>query len=323
MSSSNLARVSVSSRLAGPFSVRERYGSWIEVLVEELSSFFACSAASLRRCLAILSFETSTPVDSLKRLTRWSTMRWSQSSPPRRLSPAVERTWMVLKSSSLPTSRRETSNVPPPRSKTRMSSSSLPRSRPYARAAAVGSLMMRSTLRPAISPASFVAWRSASLKYAGTVMTASVTESPRYCSASRLSLPRMRADSSCDVYFLTSMPTVQSVPMWRLTDEMVRSSLVTFWRLAVSRTSTSPSLVNATTDGVVRAPSALAMTVGSPPSRTETTELVVPRSIPTARAMGCSPSVAAAPGSRGSLRVVTRVSRGVSLAVPLRQRRAT
>jgi hypothetical protein len=30
----------------------------------------------------------------------------------------------------------------------------------------------------------------------------------------------------------------------------------------------------------------LAMTVGSPPSRTETTELVVPRSMPTARAMG-------------------------------------
>jgi hypothetical protein len=29
----------------------------------------------------------------------------------------------------------------------------------------------------------------------------------------------------------------------------------------------------------------LAMTVGSPPSRTETTELVVPRSIPTARDM--------------------------------------
>src|SRR5664279_1047198 len=41
-------------------------------------------------------------------------------------------------------------------------------------------------------------------------------------------------------------------------------------------------------DGVVRAPSALAMTVGSPPSRTETTELVVPRSIPTARDMQSS-----------------------------------
>ena len=32
---------------------------------------------------------------------------------------------------------------------------------------------------PAISPASLVAWRWASLKYAGTVMTASVTFSPR------------------------------------------------------------------------------------------------------------------------------------------------
>ena len=39
------------------------------------------------------------------------------------------------------------------------------------------------------------------------------------------------------------------------------------------------------TEGVVRAPSALGMTVGSPPSSTATTEFVVPRSIPTARAM--------------------------------------
>ena len=78
--------------------------------------------------------------------------------------------------------------------------------------------------------------------------------------------------------------------MWRLTDAMVRSTLVTAWRLAVSPTSTSPSFVNATTDGVVRKPSAFAMTVGSPPSRTLTTELVVPRSIPTARDMCVSPS---------------------------------
>ena len=35
-------------------------------------------------------------------------------------------------------------------------------------------------------------------------------------------------------------------------------------------------------------PSALGMTTGSPPSRTETTELVVPRSMPTAFAMCCS-----------------------------------
>ena len=74
--------------------------------------------------------------------------------------------------------------------------------------------------------------------------------------------------------------------MWRLTEERVRSTFVTAWRFAVSPTSTSPSFVNATTDGVVRKPSALAMTEGSPPSSTATTEFVVPRSIPTARAMG-------------------------------------
>src|SRR6478672_10106250 len=98
---------------------------------------------------------------------------------------------------------------------------------------------------------------------------------------------RIRAEISCAVYFLSSMATVQSVPMWRLTDAMVRSMLLTAWRLAISPTRTSPDLEKATTDGVVRPPSALAMTVGSPPSRTETTELVVPRSIPTARDMGC------------------------------------
>jgi hypothetical protein len=37
---------------------------------------------------------------------------------------------------------------------------------------------------------------------------------------------------------------------------------------------------NATTDGVVRAPSEFGMTTGLPPSMTATQELVVPRSIP-------------------------------------------
>ena len=46
-------------------------------------------------------------------------------------------------------------------------------------AAAVGSLMMRFTSSPAMVPASLVAWRCASSKYAGTVTTASVTSSPR------------------------------------------------------------------------------------------------------------------------------------------------
>src|SRR5437667_6725689 len=90
------------------------------------------------------------------------------------------------------------------------------------------------------------------------------------------------------------MSTFQSVPMWRLTDRTVRSTLVTACRFATSPTRTSPFLAKATTEGVVRDPSALAMTVGSPPSRTETTEFVVPRSIPTGRDMGKPP-----PGDAG------------------------
>src|SRR5271163_342194 len=79
----------------------------------------------------------------------------------------------------------------------------------------------------------------------------------------------------------------QLVPMWRLTDRMVRSGLVIACRFATSPTSTSPDFANPTTEGVVRPPSALGMTVGSPPSRTLTTEFVVPRSIPTAFGMWC------------------------------------
>src|SRR5882724_9669612 len=62
-------------------------------------------------------------------------------------------------------------------------------------------------------------------------------------------------------------------PMNRLIDETVFSGLVTACRLATWPTSRSPSFVNATTDGVVRAPSWLTMTVGCPPSITATTEL--------------------------------------------------
>ncbi len=44
----------------------------------------------------------------------------------------------------------------------------------------------------------------------------------------------------------------------------VFSGLVTAWRLACWPTSRSPLSVKATIDGVVRAPSELAMTTGSP-----------------------------------------------------------
>src|SRR4051794_26714444 len=77
--------------------------------------------------------------------------------------------------------------------------------------------------------------------------------------------------------------------MKRLTEYSVASGLRTAWRLATCPTSRCPSSVNATTDGVVRPPSALGMTSAWPPSIVAaTTELIVPRSMPTAFAMRCS-----------------------------------
>ena len=68
--------------------------------------------------------------------------------------------------------------------------------------------------------------------------------------------------------------------MKRLIEKTVFSGLVTACRLAGAPTRRSPPSVKATTEGVVRAPSAFSITVGSPPSRTAMHELVVPRSMP-------------------------------------------
>jgi hypothetical protein len=62
--------------------------------------------------------------------------------------------------------------------------------------------MIRSTSSPAIWPASLVACRWASLKYAGTVMTASVTRSPSDLAASSASLRRISAEISSGEYCL-------------------------------------------------------------------------------------------------------------------------
>ena len=59
---------------------------------------------------------------------------------------------------------------------------------------------MRMTSSPAIWPASFVAWRCASLKYAGTVSTAFVTGWPTYSSAACLSFWRIIAETSGGEY---------------------------------------------------------------------------------------------------------------------------
>ena len=66
----------------------------------------------------------------------------------------------------------------------------------------------------------------------------------------------------------------------RFTAKTVFSGLVMAWRLAICPTRRSPDSVKPTIDGVVRLPSLLGMTTGSPPSMTATQELVVPRSIP-------------------------------------------
>ena len=79
----------------------------------------------------------------------------SKSSPPSLLSPAVANTSKVPSAKS----KIETSNVPPPKSYTNTFCSWSNLSNPNAKAAAVGSLIIRSTSKPAILPASFVAWR--------------------------------------------------------------------------------------------------------------------------------------------------------------------
>ena len=112
VSSSNFARVSFCSRCFGPLASAVMNGSDIVVSCIEESSIFAFSAASRRRCAAILSFRRSMPSLFLNSAASHSTILLSQSSPPSLLSPAVERTSKTPS----PTSSIETSNVPPPRS---------------------------------------------------------------------------------------------------------------------------------------------------------------------------------------------------------------
>src|SRR6185436_19450015 len=85
------------------------------------------------------------------------------------------------------------------------------------------------------------------------------------------------------------MGSFQRRPIRRLMAKNVFSGLVTAWRLAGWPTSCSPSLLKATIEGVVRAPSAFSMTFGCFPSMTATHELVVPRSIPITFGMSYPP----------------------------------
>src|SRR5579863_1970468 len=90
-------------------------------------------------------------------------------------------------------------------------------------------------------------------------------------------------------------------PIRRLIAKSVFCGLVTAWRLAGWPTSTSPSLVKATIEGVVRSPSLFSMTRGLPPSMIATHELVVPRSMPITLAMSYSAGILFQKGYAGSL----------------------
>src|SRR6185503_17588007 len=96
--------------------------------------------------------------------------------------------------------------------------------------------------------------------------------------------PRVILYGTSSVSFLVTGSSKRR-PIRRFTAKIVLSGLVTAWRFAGWPIRRSPSFVNATTDGVVRAPSLFSMTFGLPPSMTATQLFVVPRSIPITFAM--------------------------------------
>ncbi len=120
------------------------------------NSIFAFSTASLILIIALLSFDTSIPSFFLNSFTTYLCSFSSISSPPNWVSPAVDNT----STTPSPYSITVTSKVPPPRSRTQIfNNSSETLSNPYAKHAAVGSLIILTTSKPAISPAFLVAVR--------------------------------------------------------------------------------------------------------------------------------------------------------------------
>ena len=114
VSSSNLALVRFISRCFGPSAVAVIKGRLILVVVAVDSSFLAFSAASFSLWRAILSLDRSTPSAFLNSEIIQFVIALSKSSPPRRVSPLVDRTSITPS----PISIMETSKVPPPKSYT-------------------------------------------------------------------------------------------------------------------------------------------------------------------------------------------------------------
>lgn len=155
--SSNLALVMV--MLKSSLSARLSTSMVVYVLLDRIRLALSHWVRSLLRARWLLRM--SMFFFFWKSAAQYSTSLESKSSPPRWVSPAVAFT------SKIPSSifSRDTSKVPPPKSKINTFFSPYPfLSMPYAMAAAVGSLMILSTFSPAMQPASFVACRYESLK---------------------------------------------------------------------------------------------------------------------------------------------------------------
>ena len=278
--SSSFALVIFTSRFFAPDESCAINGRLTSVSITVDNSIFAFSAPSLILVIAVLSLERSIPSFFLNSSTTKSIKAWSISAPPSFVSPEV----LITSNTPPPISIIVTSRVPPPKSKTNIFMSSFALSNPNASDAAVGSLIILTTSNPAMVPASFVACRWLSLKYAGTVITALEIVSPVNASASRLIFWRMNAEICWGLYSFPWILYKKSSPIFRFASRIVLSGFVTACLLAGSPTSRSPSFENATTDGnalpATVVPSAAGIKVGLPPWITDAAELLVPKSIP-------------------------------------------
>ena len=118
-SDSNLARVILRFKCFGPDASAVIKGKLTSVSELADNSCLAFSAASRRRCSAILSSRRSIPFSFLNSSAKKVISRLSKSSPPRKVSPLVD---FTSKTPS-PISKIEISKVPPPKSKTAIFSS--------------------------------------------------------------------------------------------------------------------------------------------------------------------------------------------------------
>ena len=151
---SNFALVILNSRFLAPAEGScEINGKFMSVSITVDNSIFAFSQASLILVIAVESEVRSIPSFFLNSSTTKSIRTLSISVPPNLVSPEVLRTSKTPP----PISIIVTSNVPPPKSKTSIFISCFSLSKPNANAAAVGSLIILTTSRPAIVPASLVA----------------------------------------------------------------------------------------------------------------------------------------------------------------------